>query len=64
MDQYPQLKNEYFRNYKKLTYLAQTESEELINKAKQHADFLNLEYNFYYTGLNQFKVAIEKGIKA
>ncbi len=64
MDRYPQLKNEYFKNYKKLTYLAQTDSKELKNKAKQYADFLNLEYNFYYTGLNQFKVAIEKGIKA
>ena len=64
MDRYPELKNEYFKNYKKLTYLAQTDSKELKNKAKQYADFLNLEYNFYYTGLNQFKVAIEKGIKA
>jgi hypothetical protein len=64
MDRYPQLKNEYFKNYKKLTYLAQTDSKELKNKAKQYADFLNLEYNYYYTGLNQFKVAIEKGIKA
>jgi len=64
MDRYPELKNEYFKNYKKLTYLAQTDSKELKYKAKQYADFLNLEYNFYYTGLNQFKVAIEKGIKA
>jgi len=64
MDRYPQLKNEYFKNYKKLTYLAQTDSKELKNKAKQYADFLNLEYNFYYTGLNQFRVDIEKGIKA
>ena len=64
MDQYPQLKNEYFKNYKKLTYLAQTDSEELIKKAKEHADFLNLEYNYYYTGLNQFRLDIEKGIKA
>ena len=59
MDQYPQLKNEYFRNYKRLTYLAQTDSEELIKKAKEHADFLNLEYNYYYTGLNQFRLDIE-----
>ncbi|MDG2229653.1 MAG: DUF1638 domain-containing protein [Gammaproteobacteria bacterium] len=64
MDRYPQLKNEYFKNYKKLTYLAQTDSKELKNKAKQYADFLNLEYNYYYTGLNQFKVAIERSIKA
>lgn len=64
MDRYPELKNEYFKNYKKLTYLAQTDSKELKNKAKQYADFLNLEYNFYYTGLNQFRVDIEKGIKA
>ena len=63
MDQYPQLKNEYFKNYKRLTYLAQTDSEELIKKAKEHADFLNLEYNYYYTGLNQFRLDIEQGIK-
>ena len=63
MDQYPQLKNEYFKNYKRLTYLAQTDSEELIKKAKEYADFLNLEYNYYYTGLNQFRLDIEQGIK-
>ena len=63
MDQYPQLKNEYFKNYKRLTYLAQTDSEELIKKAKEHADFLNLEYNYYYTGLNQFRLDIEQVIK-
>jgi hypothetical protein len=63
MDQYPQLKNEYFKNYKRLTYLAQTDSEDLIKKAKEHADFLNLEYNYYYTGLNQFRLDIEQGIK-
>ena len=50
LDQNPQLMPLYFGNYKRVVYLAQTESEELQTLAKQHAKYLGLEYISHYRG--------------
>jgi len=50
MDRLPQLIPQYFGNYKRLVYLAQTESEKLRALALQHADFLGLEFRYHYCG--------------
>lgn len=63
IDKHPQLKDEYFRNYKKLTYLAQSKSEKLANQAKYHADYLNLEFAMHYTGLDNLKKNTLEGIQ-
>jgi len=50
MDRLPQLKSTYFGNYKRVVYLAQSESEELQRLARQHADYLGLNYKFHFCG--------------
>jgi len=50
IDRLPQLKSVYFNNYKRLVYLAQTESEELRLMARKHADYLGLEYSGHDCG--------------
>jgi len=42
LDRQPQLLPLYFGNYKRLVYLAQTESEKLQAMARRHAEFLGL----------------------
>lgn len=50
IDRFPQLKQEYFSNYKKLVYLAQLDEAELEERAKEAAQFLGLEYQKVRTG--------------
>ena len=50
LDRQPQLMPLYFGNYKRVVYLAQTESERLQEMAKKHADYLGLEYCYHYHG--------------
>ncbi len=47
---YPELKEMYFGNYKRLVYLAQTENLDLLNRAKIAAEQLGLEFHSRYTG--------------
>ncbi len=49
LDQRPQLIPYIFNNYKRILYLAQTESEELQVLARKHANFLGLEYEYCFT---------------
>jgi hypothetical protein len=50
MDRSPQLIPEYFGNYKRMVYLAQTDSEKLQALARKHAAFLGLEYRYCHCG--------------
>jgi len=50
MDRLPQLKSVYFSNYKRVVYLAQSESVELQAMARKHADYLGLNYEFHPCG--------------
>ena len=50
LDRRPQLMAVYFGNYKRVVYLAQTESEQLQAMAREQAGFLGLEYHFQYSG--------------
>jgi hypothetical protein len=51
LDRYPELRSTYFRNYRRLVYLAQTDDEELKRRACQHAEYLGLYYEYHYTGV-------------
>ena len=62
LDKHPELQKEYFRNYKKVVYLAQSRSETLIEESKQCAAFLELEHSTHYTGLGNIKKHIEKSV--
>ena len=50
LDRRPQLMPVYFGNYRRVVYLAQTESEELQSMAQDHAEYLGLEYLYHYEG--------------
>lgn len=50
LDRQPQLMPLYFGNYKRVVFLAQTDSKELQSMAQKHADFLGLEYVYRMRG--------------
>ena len=50
IDRLPQLKSLYFKNYKRLVYLAQSDSENLRALARQHAATLELTYEYHNCG--------------
>ena len=51
LDTHPELMPQYFGNYQRLVYLAQSESPDLNIMAEQHAGYLGLDYERVYTGL-------------
>lgn len=52
---HPELQDMYFSNYKRLVYLAQTESPELLQMAQKAADQLNLEFEYRHVGYGQLE---------
>ena len=50
LDRHPQLLPAYFGNYRRVVYLAQTESTELQGMAREHADRLGLEFAYRFFG--------------
>lgn len=50
LDRHPELRDMVFGNYTKIVYLAQTEDAELQDKAKWAADYLQLDYEYRFTG--------------
>ena len=50
IDRLPQLIPVYFSNYKRIVYLAQSESEELKAMAKDHAGYLGLDFEYHSCG--------------
>ncbi|MCP4302714.1 MAG: DUF1638 domain-containing protein, partial [Gammaproteobacteria bacterium] len=51
LDKHPELMPQYFGNYKRLIYLAQSGSPDLHSMAEQHASYLDLDYERVYTDL-------------
>lgn len=50
LDRYPELRDEYFRNYRRIVYLTQTRDEELREKAQGVAETLGLPLEIRHTG--------------
>jgi hypothetical protein len=61
IDKHPQLLPMYFEHYKRVVYLAQTESAELQQKAQECAQRLGLTYHYYFTGLNPLEGDLTRG---
>lgn len=64
LDRYPELLEDYFRNYRRIVYLAQTADDELVSRATAIATQLNLPLEVQYTGYNQLEVRLEEWIAA
>ena len=53
LDRHPELKQEYFRNYRRLVYLAQTVKPGTLERARESAAFLGLEFEHRFTGYGE-----------
>ncbi len=58
IDRHPQLAQEYFRNYRKVVYLAQTRSAALLEQAQQVAAGLGLAFEHRQTGFGELGTAL------
>lgn len=58
LDRYPQLKEDYFRNYKRVVYLVQIEDEALLEKARKVAEYLELPLEVRVTGYNRLETQL------
>ena len=54
LDRHPELRSVYFGNYRRVVYLAQTNSPGLVDKARECAEQLGLEFETHFTGLDPF----------
>ena len=60
LDRHPELREEYFRNYRRLVYLSQTENRDLQELASKAAQRLGLEYHYRFTGYGELESSLQK----
>lgn len=53
LDRHPQLADEYFRNYRKLVYLAQAERPGAVAEARRIAESFGFEFEYRFTGYGE-----------
>jgi hypothetical protein len=59
LDRHPELLSDYFGNYRRVVYLAQSPSQELEDKARDCAKTLGLDFEIVITGLDRFDRALD-----
>jgi hypothetical protein len=59
LDREPALLPVYFGNYRRVVYLAQTADDELQSLARQHAEFLGLQYVYRLCGDRPLSLALQ-----
>lgn len=62
LDRFPELKSMYFAHYKKLVLLAQLDDHEIDAKAREAAQFLDLDYQRILTGDQFFESALKVSV--
>lgn len=62
MDRHPELKQQYFANYRKLIYLVQREDPKIEANARDAAKFLGLEYERVVTGDNELQQSLKVNV--
>jgi hypothetical protein len=55
LDRYPFLRDEYFGNYKRVVYLAQQPTDDLLQRAQAAADKLGLTLEVRKTGMGDLE---------
>jgi hypothetical protein len=58
IDRHPELEHEYFRNYRRLVYLSQTDDPDLLAMARRAADRLGLDFEHRHTGYGELATSI------
>ena len=62
LDRHPELRDDYFGNYRRLIYLAQIEDPRLKAKAEQAAARLGLEFEYRLTAYGELETFIDKAM--
>ena len=62
LDQRPELRDLYFGNYRRLVFLAQNRDPDLEQLARQHAEFLQLEFCYRYTGAARVEAQLQEQV--
>jgi hypothetical protein len=60
LDRHPQLRDEYFRNYRRLVFLDQAGDAALLAQARAQAAFLGLEFHHRRTGLGPLELVLKE----
>lgn len=60
LDRFPELRNDYFGNYRRLVHLAQFDDPETAAKARAAADRLGLAYERRFTGLEGIRAFLDR----
>lgn len=58
LDRFPSLKEDYFRNYRRMVYLVQKEEPELLEKARKVAKMFDLSIEFRQTGYGHLETRL------
>jgi hypothetical protein len=64
LDRYPELRDEYFRNYTRVVYLAQREDPALLGRAHWAADTLGLPLEVHRTGYGKLESRLKELLEA
>lgn len=62
IDLYPQLQAEFFGNYQRVVYLSQRREQDLLESAREAADFLGLEFHHRHCGYGDLATGLETQI--
>ena len=62
LDRHPELMSQYFGNYRRLVYLAQSPSDALAEKARECARYLGLDYVERDTGLGPLQTMLNEQV--
>jgi len=62
LDRHPQLREEYFRNYRRLVYLMQSRESDLGPLARAAAQRLGLAYEERYTGYGELATTLARAV--
>ena len=62
LDKHPQLRDQYFANYKLVVYLSQRDDPDLVVRAKRAAEFLGLEFRHEKSGYGDLQNGLQEQI--
>lgn len=58
LDRWPALRDQYFGNYRRLVYLSQAPTPELLESSRLAADRLGLQFEHVHTGLEELEAVV------
>lgn len=62
LDEHPELRDEYFGNYRKLVYLSQLPDMDLLRAAEDAARYLGLDFEHIETGFGELESSLKEHI--